>query len=78
MGFIDLVNEGGVDMDVVAIEQQMDILCLMTEGFSNREIAVRVYLSETTVKSHDQEIFRKLEVHNRLEAALRATRQGWV
>jgi DNA-binding NarL/FixJ family response regulator len=57
---------------------QLDILRLMSEGFSNREIASRVHLSENTVKSHVQDIFRKLEVRNRVEAALRATREGWV
>jgi DNA-binding NarL/FixJ family response regulator len=59
-------------------EVQFDILRLISEGFSNREIAARVHLSENTVKSHVQEIFRRLEVRNRVEAALRATREGWV
>ncbi len=57
---------------------QREILRLVAEGCTNREIASRVYLSENTVKSHVQEIFRKLEVHNRVEAALRATREGWL
>jgi DNA-binding NarL/FixJ family response regulator len=59
-------------------EGQTQILRLISEGFSNREIAERVHLSENTVKSHVQEIFRKLEVRNRVEAALRATREGWI
>lgn len=57
---------------------QLRILRLVSEGFSNREIAARVHLSENTVKSHIQEIFRKLGVRNRVEAALRATREGWI
>lgn len=57
---------------------QMGILRLIAAGFSNREIAVRVYLSENTVKSHVQEIFRKLDVDNRVQAALRASREGWL
>ena len=57
---------------------QMEILRLIAAGFSNREIAVRVYLSENTVKSHVQEIFRKLDVNNRVQAALRASREGWL
>jgi two-component system, NarL family, response regulator DevR len=57
---------------------QMEILRLIAAGFSNREIAVRVYLSENTVKSHIQEIFRKLGVDNRVQAALRASREGWL
>ncbi|HZQ26150.1 MAG TPA: response regulator transcription factor [Acidimicrobiales bacterium] len=57
---------------------QHQILRLISEGFSNREIAERVHLSENTVKSHVQEIFRKLDVRNRVEAALRAVQDGWV
>lgn len=59
-------------------KSQLAILRLMSEGASNREIAVRVHLSENTVKSHVQEIFRKIGVRNRVEAALRATREGWI
>ena len=58
-------------------ESQRAILRFMTEGYSNREIAERVHLSENTVKTHIQEIFRKLGVRNRVEAALRATKEGW-
>jgi two-component system response regulator DevR len=58
-------------------ESQRAILRLISEGYSNREIAERVHLSENTVKSHIQEIFRKLGVRNRVEAALRATKEGW-
>jgi DNA-binding NarL/FixJ family response regulator len=37
-----------------------------------------VHLSENTVKTHVQEIFRKLEVRNRVEAAIRATKEGLI
>jgi DNA-binding NarL/FixJ family response regulator len=57
---------------------QQEILRLMTDGFSNREIASRIHLSENTVKSHIQEILRRLEARNRVQAAVRATREGWV
>src|SRR5260370_42589062 len=59
-------------------ETQLRVLKLISEGYSNREIASYVHLSENTVKSHVQEIFRKLDVRNRVEAALRASREGWV
>ncbi|HEV3266240.1 MAG TPA: response regulator transcription factor [Acidimicrobiales bacterium] len=59
-------------------ESQREILRLIAEGYSNREIASRVYLSENTVKSHVQEIFRKLDVRNRVEAAILATKEGWL
>jgi two-component system response regulator DevR len=57
---------------------QLEIVRLIAAGFSNREIADRVHLSHNTVKSHVQEIFRKLDVGNRVEAALTATRKGWI
>jgi DNA-binding NarL/FixJ family response regulator len=59
-------------------ESQLQILRLVAEGFSNREIAARVYLSENTVKSHLQEILQKLGVRNRVEAAIKATKEGWI
>ena len=55
---------------------EREILALVSEGCSNREIANRVQLSENTVKTHLQEIFRKLGVRNRVEAAIRAVREG--
>lgn len=57
---------------------QREILRLISQGYSNREIASRIHLSENTVKSHTQEIFRKLQVRNRVEAAIRATKEGWL
>lgn len=57
---------------------QSAILRLVSEGLSNREIAASITLSENTVKSHLQEIFRKLEVRNRVEAALVAVREQWI
>lgn len=59
-------------------ERQTQILRLITEGYSNKEIATRVHLSENTVKSHVQDIFAKLKVRNRVEAAITAARQGLI
>jgi two-component system, NarL family, response regulator DevR len=59
-------------------EKQAEILRLISEGFSNREIAGRIHLSENTVKSHLQEIFSKLGVRNRVEAAVTAARTGLI
>jgi DNA-binding NarL/FixJ family response regulator len=59
-------------------DPQLEIVRLIADGFSNREIADRVHLSENTIKSHVQEIFRRLKVRNRVEAALRASDEGWL
>ena len=59
-------------------ESQVSILRLISRGHSNREIAAEVHLSENTVKTHVQEIFRKLGVRNRVEAAILAGKSGWL
>jgi DNA-binding NarL/FixJ family response regulator len=43
---------------------------LVSSGLSNREIATKLCISETTVKSHLNEIFKKLHIHHRLQLAL--------
>jgi DNA-binding NarL/FixJ family response regulator len=50
----------------------------MTDGLSNGEIGRGVHLTENTVKSHIQVILRKLGVRNRVQAAVRATKEGWM
>ena len=57
---------------------QLEILRLLADGLSNREIASQVHLSENTVKSHVQVILRRLGARNRVEAAVQATKERWV
>jgi two-component system, NarL family, response regulator DegU len=56
--------------------RENDILALLAEGRSNREIAQALYLSEKTVKAHLAAIFRKLGVTNRTQAAMMAVQMG--
>ncbi len=56
--------------DLTAREAQ--ILKLMTEGFSNMEIAQHLVISVNTTKAHVASILQKLEVDDRLQAALKA------
>lgn len=49
--------------------QEMQVLSLITEGKTNREIAQSLYLSEGTVRNYVSGIFSKLNVANRAEAA---------
>lgn len=53
-----------------------DILELLAEGHSNREISKRLFLSEKTVKAHLAAVFRKLGVTNRTQAAMAAVAMG--
>jgi DNA-binding NarL/FixJ family response regulator len=54
------------------------VLALLAQGLSNKEIAQRLYLSARTVEGHLVNIYGKLDLHSRTEAALYAVRQGWV
>jgi len=57
-------------------QRETDILALLAEGHSNREIARSLYLSEKTVKAHLAAVFRKLGVANRTQAAMAAVGMG--
>ena len=57
-------------------EREGEVLELLARGCSNREIGERLYISEKTVKHYMTNILQKLQVHNRVEAALMAQRAG--
>lgn len=52
--------------------REMEILELMALGHSNQEIAGRLFISLSTVKSHNQNIFEKLDVKRRIQAVEKA------
>ncbi|MBD3883969.1 response regulator transcription factor [Phormidium tenue FACHB-886] len=54
--------------------RELEILKLISEGYSNIEIASMLYLSISTVKSHTRNIFSKLGVTHRTQAAVFAIR----
>jgi DNA-binding NarL/FixJ family response regulator len=56
----------------------MQILRLIADGFTNREIAGQVHRSENTIKFHVRRILEKAGAPNRTELARRATREGWL
>jgi DNA-binding NarL/FixJ family response regulator len=59
-------------------EREVELLRLLAEGRSNKDIAQALALSENTVKYHIKNILQKLSVHNRTEAAAHAVRIGLV
>ena len=58
--------------------REIEVLKLMAQGKSNKEIGSALFISEGTVKSHLKRIFRKLGVMSRTEAIANATRRGLI
>jgi len=56
--------------------REQEVLSLLTTGRTNKEIARGLFISEKTVKTHLNSIFRKLKVTRRLEAVLYAISEG--
>ena len=57
-------------------KRETSVLRLVAEGLANKEIARRLSISEKTVKAHLNNVFAKLDVHSRTQAALEAIRSG--
>ncbi|WP_433524722.1 LuxR C-terminal-related transcriptional regulator [Nocardia pseudovaccinii] len=62
--------------DTTLSPREIEVLRLVADGSSNREIAKELFLSETTVKSHLVHIYAKLGVRSRTSAVARAREQG--
>ena len=73
----DLLKPAGSKPDPLSLltGREADILKLVAEGLSNKEVAARLSLQEKTVKHHMTRVLAKLNVRNRTEAALVA-REG--
>lgn len=59
-------------------EREIEVLKLMAQGKSNKEIAIALFITEGTVKSHGKSIFAKMNVSSRAEAVAEATRRGFL
>ena len=56
--------------------REQEVLTLLTEGHTNKEIANKLFISEKTVKSHMNNIFKRLNVSGRLQAIVYAIKHG--
>ena len=56
-------------------DRELEVLQLVAQGMSNREIAGDLYISENTVKNHVRNILEKLHLHSRMEAVVYAVRE---
>jgi DNA-binding NarL/FixJ family response regulator len=59
-------------------EREHEVLALVVEGLTNRQIAARLVVAEVTARDHVQRILRKMEVNDRTAAAVLAVRLGLV
>ena len=53
-------------------QRELEVLRLIAQGLSNREISQRLFLALNTVKGHNRKIYGKLQVQSRTEAIARA------
>jgi two-component system, NarL family, response regulator LiaR len=58
--------------------REMEILQLMAAGFSNREIASKLFVTENTVKTHSGRLFNKLNARRRTQAVIIAKEEGLI
>lgn len=77
----DLESGSGQEVTAYALREalsprEIEVLALVAKGLSNREIANRIFVTESTVKGHLQHVFAKLGAQRRTEALLRARHLG--
>jgi DNA-binding CsgD family transcriptional regulator len=61
---------------VALTDRECDVLAHMRRGLTNKEIAIRLQLSEGTVRNYTSRIYQKLDVRNRTEAVTLAAELG--
>jgi len=69
---------GGNDGSYRLTSREREVLALLADGLSNRQIASRLVISETTTKGHVSALLAKLDVSSRLEAVAKASKAGLV
>jgi DNA-binding NarL/FixJ family response regulator len=69
-------HEGPAEGTGALSRRELEVLTLVAQGLNNRAIGEALFISENTVKNHIRNIHEKLQVHSRMEAVVRAVREG--
>ena len=72
-----LLNAGNLK-EVGLTAREHEILGLIAQGLSNREIAGKLFVSENTVKTHSSRLFEKMQVNRRVQAVQKAKELGLI
>ena len=72
------MNNGNQGKITALSEREIEVVQLLVQGKTNKEIARELFISEQTVKTHIARIYEKLSVSNRTEAVVKAFREGIV
>ena len=72
------VLDAGKLKELGITQREHEILGLIAEGLSNREIGERIFVSENTVKTHSSRLFDKLGVNRRVQAVQKARTLGLI
>lgn len=70
----DFVRDSSLVARLELSKRELEILGLLAQGHSNQEIATQLFVSVSTVKTHNQHLFEKLEVKRRIQAVEKAKR----
>ena len=73
----DVLTEVSAEFEGLT-ERELEVLQLVASGKTNKEIGRVLYISDRTVQAHLSNIFSKLGVVSRTEAAMYAVRKGWI
>jgi DNA-binding NarL/FixJ family response regulator len=58
--------------------RELEVLQMVGQGLTNKEVAQRLFISDRTVQAHLSNIFSKLQVTSRTEAVMYGIRKGWI
>ncbi len=64
--------------ETMLVPRERQVLMLLAEGLSTREVARRMCYSERTIKNVLQDVTTRLQMRNRTQAVAQAVRHGWI